>query len=64
MLKIIDALEGEMEQLENEKVKLTAILSSSEADNDALMKAGQELTKVMESLESKTDRWLELSEFV
>jgi ATP-binding cassette subfamily F protein uup len=59
-----DALEGEMEQLENEKVKLTAILSSSEADNDALMKAGQELTKVMESLESKTDRWLELSEFV
>ena len=59
-----ERLEGEMEQLEEEKAKLTLILSDANSSNDDMMKAGEKLSKVVQDLESKTDRWLELSEFV
>lgn len=59
-----DALEAEMEALEAEKERLTLLLSSSEASNDDLMEAGTKIGKVVAELEEKTDRWLELSEFV
>jgi ABC transport system ATP-binding/permease protein len=58
-----DSLEKEMENLETEKVLLTAILSNGEATNDELMEAGIKISEVVAELEEKTDRWLELSEF-
>ncbi|HIP31222.1 MAG TPA: ABC transporter ATP-binding protein, partial [Crocinitomicaceae bacterium] len=59
-----EQLEGEMEQLEEEKAKLTLILSDANASNDDLMDAGEKLSKVVKELETKADRWLELSEYV
>jgi ATP-binding cassette subfamily F protein uup len=58
-----DSLEGILEKLEEEKEELTTVLSNPEADNDALMKAGQRLSSVVEEIETKTNRWLELAEF-
>ena len=58
-----DSLQKEMEDLETEKVLLTAILSNGEATNDELMEAGIKISEVVAELEEKTDRWLELSEF-
>ena len=58
-----DNLEKEMEKLEEEKVKLSEILSNPDSSNDDLMNGGKRLSKVMDELESKSDRWLELSEF-
>ena len=52
-----------MENLETEKVLLTAILSNGEATNDELMEAGIKISEVVAELEEKTDRWLELFEF-
>ncbi|MBL1280295.1 MAG: ABC-F family ATP-binding cassette domain-containing protein [Fluviicola sp.] len=59
-----ERLEDEMEQLEVEKAKLTVILSDANSNNEDLMQAGERLSKVVKELETKTDRWLELSEFV
>jgi ATP-binding cassette subfamily F protein uup len=59
-----DQLEKDLEQLESEKEKFTAVLSSGEATNEELMLAGQELAKIVAQIDSKTERWLELAEFV
>lgn len=59
-----DSLEKDMEALEIEKEKLSVILSDSSSDNDALMVAGKRLSVVVKEIEDKTDRWLELSEYV
>ena len=57
-----EQIEKEMESLEEEKENLTIILSSVDSSNDDLMESGKRLSKVVSELESKTDRWLELSE--
>ncbi len=59
-----DSLEKDMETLEIEKDKLSVILSNPSSDNDALMIAGKRLSVVVKEIEEKTDRWLELSEYV
>ena len=59
-----DQLEKDLEQLEAEKDKFTAVLSSGDATNEELMLAGQELAKIVAQIDSKTERWLELAEFV
>lgn len=59
-----DQLEKDLEQLEAEKDKFTAVLYSGEATNEELMLAGQELAKIVAQIDSKTERWLELAEFV
>jgi len=59
-----ERLEEEMETLETEKAKLTVILSDVNVDTNDLMEAGKRLSVVVKELEKKTDRWLELSEFV
>ncbi len=59
-----DSLEKDMETLELEKDKLSVVLSDASSDNDALMVAGKRLSIVVKEIEKKTDRWLELSEFV
>src|SRR5690606_25171400 len=61
--KEYESLEGEIEQLEARKEELTAILSSTDSSNEDIMKAGEELGKVVAELDDKTNRWLELSEF-
>jgi ATP-binding cassette subfamily F protein uup len=53
-----------MERLEEEKIDLTNQLSDSSASNEQIMKNGNRLAEVVADLEQKTDRWLELSEFV
>jgi ABC transport system ATP-binding/permease protein len=55
-------LEGELEALELEKNKLTVVLTNSSSSNEDIMKAGEELARIVQSIENKTDRWLELSE--
>lgn len=58
-----DGLEGEMDKLEEEKTKLSEILSNPDSSNEDLMNAGNRLSKLVEELETKSNRWLELSEF-
>lgn len=57
-------IEKDMDSLEKEKEILTLKLSDSALSNEELMNAGNRLTAVVKDLESKSDRWLELSEFV
>lgn len=59
-----DGLEKEMEDLETEKEHLTALLSNADTSTEELMKAGARIAEVVDLLEQKTDRWLELSEYV
>lgn len=58
-----DSLEGDLEKLETEKEELTAVLSNPDSDNEALMKAGERLSKVVEEIDAKTNRWMELVDF-
>jgi len=59
-----DSLEKEIETLESKKEKMTAILSSGTSSNNEVMEAGEKLGKIVADLEMKTDRWLELAEYV
>ncbi len=58
-----NSIESELEELESEKSRLTAVLSDPDANTDDLIVAGQKLSEVVKAIEEKTDRWLELSEF-
>lgn len=62
--KEYESLEAEIEQLEAKKEELAITLSAVDSSNEAIMKAGDELAKVVAELDDKTNRWLELSEFV
>jgi ATP-binding cassette subfamily F protein uup len=57
-----ESLEKEIRQLEQRKTELTEAMSAGNADFAALQKFSSELSEVMKQLESKSDRWLELSE--
>jgi|TARA_R110000737_G_scaffold345006_1_gene372853 ATP-binding cassette subfamily F protein uup len=57
-----DGLEKELEDLETKKDEFTAVLSSGDASNEELTKAGMELKKIVDAIEAKTDRWLELAD--
>jgi ATP-binding cassette subfamily F protein uup len=59
-----DNLEKELSQLEEKKDALTQILSDATKSNQEIMDAGVELSKVVSSIDEKTERWLELSEFI
>lgn len=59
-----DQLEVELEKLEEEKAKWTSVLSDGSSSNQDIMEAGQKLAKVVAEIEAKTDRWMELAEFV
>jgi ABC transport system ATP-binding/permease protein len=58
-----EALEKELEQLENKKQELTAKLSVADIHHDELLKVGAELEQVIATIETKSNRWLELAEF-
>ncbi len=59
-----DTLEEELAKLEIEKEELAQKLSDPAMDNEGLMKAGERLSNVVQEIEAKTDRWLELADFV
>ena len=59
-----DSLEKELEVLETEKEKFTLILSDGSKTNDEIMAAGSKLGEIVQAIETKTERWLELAEGV
>ncbi len=59
-----DLLEKELHNLENKKIELTLILSDSSKSNQEIMNAGIELSDIVSLIDLKTERWLELSEFI
>lgn len=58
-----EQLEKEIAELEVEENKLNALLNSGTSDYEALQEASVRLSSVMEALDKKSNRWLELSEF-
>ena len=55
-------LEQEIEKLENEKKQLEADLSSGTLDIDTLTEKSNRIGEVINMIDEKTLRWLELSE--
>ena len=60
--KEFEALEIEIPQLEVEKAELETAMSSGTLSNDELLAKSERIAKVMEEIDEKTMRWLELSE--
>ncbi len=56
-------LEKDLETLEAEKEKLTAVLSDGSASNEDIMNAGMKLSEIVAKIETTTERWMELAEF-
>ena len=59
-----ETIEKELEKLEAKKEDLTVKLSSGNLSNDEVMEVGEELAKIVETIEGQTDRWLILSELM
>ncbi len=57
-----ERLEKEIEELENRKSELEQTIQSTE-DHEVLIQQSEELAKVLESIDAKTERWMLLSEF-
>ncbi|MDH6342275.1 ATP-binding cassette subfamily F protein uup [Parabacteroides sp. PFB2-12] len=62
--KEFEALEAEIPALEAEKEALETAMSSGTLSNEALMEKSARIAEVIEAIDEKTMRWLELSEFV
>lgn len=58
-----ERLEVEINQLEEEKSMLEAEMSSGTLSNEVLLEKSDRIAKVIEDLDEKTMRWLELSEY-
>ena len=61
--KEYESLEPEIMQLEEEKSLLEQEMSSGTLDTDTLLAKSQRIQVVMELIDEKTNRWVELSEF-
>ena len=57
-----ESLEKEIEKLEQEKSILTDKLSSGNLSTDELLNSSNRITELIDLIEEKTMRWLELSE--
>ncbi len=57
-------LESEMEKLELEKQRLTEEMSAGSVSNEDLIRSGNRMSAIVSELETMSDRWLELAEFV
>lgn len=57
-----EELEEEIPALEAEKAELETVMSSGTLSNDELMAKSERIAKVIEEIDEKTMRWLELSE--
>lgn len=58
-----EGLEEEIQQLETEKEALTQELSSGSLSSEELIEKSNRISRVIELIDEKTMRWLELSEF-
>jgi ATP-binding cassette subfamily F protein uup len=58
----LEALEAEIPQLEAEKAALENSMSSGRLSNDELLAQSQRIAQLIEDIDAKTMRWLELSE--
>lgn len=58
-----EGLEQEIADLETEKEELTEKLSSGKLSSDDLVESSNRITTLMELIDEKTMRWLELSEY-
>lgn len=61
--KEYEALEGEIAALEEEKTAIEEAMSSGTLDNATLVEKSMRIQQVIELIDEKTMRWLELSEF-
>ncbi len=61
--KEFEVLDAEIPQLEAEKAEIEAALSSGTLSTDELLAKSDRITKLIEEIDEKTLRWLELSEF-
>jgi len=59
-----DQLEQLLVQLEQEKNRLTEVLSNTQSTSQEIIEAGKKLSEVVNDIENKTERWLILSEFI
>ena len=57
-------LEIDLEKLELEKADLTEGLSDESSTNAELYDMGKRLGEVVDLIDRKTERWMELAEFV
>ena len=62
--KEYENLETEIEQLEEEKEQLSEQLNSGTLDHNALQDVSEKLGEVMDAIDHKTERWLELAEYI
>lgn len=62
--KEYEALEPEIMALEEEKALLEQEMSSGTLDTASLLAKGERIQVVMQLIDEKTERWVELSEFV
>ncbi|MBI2259783.1 MAG: hypothetical protein HYU67_12915 [Flavobacteriia bacterium] len=60
--KEMEQLELTLENLEQEKKKLSEDLSIANLNSSEIMKAGQRLAEIVLLIDSNTERWLFLSE--
>ncbi len=58
-----EQLEKDIPLLEEKKAELNQLLLDSSSNHEELLKLTKELGQVTKSLDEKTDRWLELSEY-
>ena len=54
-------LEKDIEKLEAEKAKLTERLSDPSLDSEELVKASEELGEIIKTIDTQSERWLELA---
>ena len=57
-------MDAEIPQLETEKAQLEASMSSGQLSTEELIKAGERMTRLIDELDEKSMRWLELSEWI
>ncbi len=59
-----EQLEKDLETLESRKKEIEVVLSQPSDDHEQLMTLSKELGEIIEQIDLKSDRWLELSEYV
>jgi ATP-binding cassette subfamily F protein uup len=59
-----EQLSSEIENLENEKAELEGILNSGISDHAKLMEVSNRIAEILTLVDTKTERWLELSEII
>lgn len=63
-VKEFETLEKEIANLEKRKVEIESLLASAHLGHDELVKLSDEIGKVISELDTKTLRWMELSEIM